>query len=185
MKKEQKSFSELYSPEMILRIDEVHSMIMEQAGDLNLSSLIPNWKNMEMKDLGNSIVSVSSKLSRVNKSSVKEDLSDWSKSIWSPEWRSSKFGKMSPSEVAEYVHSSPSRRKEVRDFLEKEYQWLISQAPKSWIARSIVAGQQKQIKKGQDPFDIFYGQGETNKSGILLFISALILFIQLLTWLMF
>ena len=63
MKKEQKPSSELYSPEIKSRIGEVHFMIMEQAGDLNLSSLIPNWKNMKMGDLGNSIAAISYKLS--------------------------------------------------------------------------------------------------------------------------
>lgn len=178
MKKEQQPFSELYSPEMKLRISEAHSMIMEQAGDLNLSSLIPNWKNMKINDLIPKIIIISSKLNESNASP------DWLKKYWSPSWRSSKFGKMTMEEVAEYAYSTPEHRKEVRNFVEKEYEWLLKNAPEGIVKSVRVRGVEKDLKKGKDPHDFFYTSAERGRS-VVPYLSMLVIFLQLLLWLVF
>lgn len=182
MKKEKKPFSELYSPEMKLRISEAHSMIMEQAGDLNLSSVIPNWKNMKLGDLVKSIEYVSFKKipQEIN---IKEESSYFSYYA-SPRWRNSKFGIMTIDELGEYAASSPQNRKEVRDFVEKEYAWLIkniTEFEKSVMRKSV----ERSIKKGKDPFDSYYDVGKMNKSGIIALLGFITLMIQLSIYLMF
>jgi hypothetical protein len=184
MKKPTKNYSELYSPEMKVRISEVHSMIMEQAGDLNLSTLIPNWKKMKMVDLLKSIEKVSFNLNEIS-INLKEEYEEWP--TFSPKWRASKFGKMTMEELGDYAFSSPERRKEVRDMYEEEYKWLLTKEPKTWIDRSAIRYKQKQMKKGEDPFDVWYSASPNHPARKRLgaFIVALTLFLQLMVYLLF
>jgi hypothetical protein len=184
MKTPTKKYSELYSPEMKVKISEVHSMIMEQAGDLNLSTLIPNWKKMKMSDLLNAIEKVSFKLNETS-INLKEERELWSG--FSPKWKASKFGKMTMEELGDYAYSSPERRKEVRDFYEEEYKWLLTKEPKTWIDRSAIRSKQKQMKKGKDPFDIWqdFSPNNPRRKALGAFIVGLTLFLQLMVYLLF
>jgi hypothetical protein len=146
---------------------------------------------MKMADLIDSIVKTSLKSSEIITTS-NENLSErdyakidyFSAKNWSSRWRSSKFGKMSPDEIGDYARSSPERRKEVRDFLEKEYQWYLKNAPEGLIKNLNISWTKKSISKGSDPFDRYY-KGAAISKNIIAYTSILTLILQLLLWLTF
>ncbi len=106
----------------------------------------------------------------------------WSKKEWSPKWRRSKFGKMSPDDIMEYVHQNEDNRKEVRDKLEKEYEWYEANAPEGMIKRMNVSWTRKNIDRGKDPFDRYY-RGRTNSKSLIAITSIVTLLLQFFIWL--
>ncbi len=106
----------------------------------------------------------------------------WSKKEWSPKWRRSKFGKMSPDDIMEYVHQNEDNRKEVRDKLEKEYEWYKENAPEGMIKRISISRTEKRIEKGIDPFDLYYRSRNFNKS-LIAICSSVTLILQFHIWL--
>lgn len=103
----------------------------------------------------------------------------WSELYFSPEFRK-KLDHMNTSELIDYARSSPERRKKVRDIVERNYEWRKVNSPRSWIQRSYEKSVAKQIAKGEDPFDQYYGNPK--QSACLALVPIITIVLQLVVW---
>lgn len=167
-------------------MDGMHSMIMEMSGDLNLSSIIPNWKNTSLEDIETRIKAKAVSIAKMNEDVKNRTIyqDPGSAKYISPRWRKSKFGKMTPTEVMDYAYESEEHRKEVRDFVEKEWEWYKQNAPDGIFKRRSLRQYERDIERGLDPADAFYRGAETRRSPEYIFFLMIPLILQLLIWLL-
>lgn len=177
--------TKIYSKETIDRINEVHSMILERSGDLNISKIVPNWKNTRLADLEDKIKSFAAFSIKINEYQEIPYAQDPElKKYFSPRWRNSKYGKMTPQEIMDYAYSSPENRKEVRDFVEKEWEWFLKNAPSGiWKSREL-RKYDRDVESGLDPYDVYYRSAEIRNSAGYAFLIMLPIILQLLIWLL-
>lgn len=129
---------------------------------VDIDSAVPGWRDMPM----NKIEKVASSILQSPINSVRE-IEDTKKSTpkldflakrgyYNPEFRNSKFYKMSPNDLIDYAGVSNENRREVRNMLAKNYEWFMKNAPNGLIKAIVtdVTEFRKSLKK--DPFD-YYG----------------------------
>lgn len=132
---------------------------------INMDKIIPNWKTMQMGKLLDTVKNIMDKA--VNDSVSTNGVSESFMVPTNPRWKRSKFAKMDIYELQNYAFQSEENRKELRDFMEENYNYFVKHANdslvnsilKSWgnIRGSIYA------KNDADPFDFLYRDAETRK----------------------
>lgn len=145
--------------------DSFEDFEMKAKQYINMDKIIPNWKTMPMGKLLDTVKNIMDKavLNSGSTASVGESFIGPT----NPKWKRSKFAKMDIYELQDYAFQSEENRKELRDFMEENYNYfvkhandsLVSSMLKSWgnIRGSIYA------KNDADPFDFLYRDAETRK----------------------
>lgn len=145
--------------------DSIKNFEMQAKQYVNMDKIIPNWKAMPMGKLLDTVKNIMDKAT--SDSTNIHGIGESFLPHGNPRWNRSKFAKMDIYELQDYAYASEENRKELRDFMEENYNYFVKHADYS-LTSSLLNSWGKTRRKfyaknDADEFDFLYRDAETRK----------------------